>query len=95
LEVSLSRVTFRKTNHFDMRKLTNRIIVDEGICNGKPVIHGTRISVQSILEYLSAGDSVKDLLEAYPSLEKEDVLESIQFAANLMNRKFTIDPTAA
>ncbi|HET8864610.1 MAG TPA: DUF433 domain-containing protein [Gracilimonas sp.] len=78
-----------------MRELTKRIIIDEGICNGKPVIRETRITVQSILEYLSAGDSVEDVLEAYPSLSKEDVLECIRFAANLMNRKFTIDPTAA
>jgi uncharacterized protein (DUF433 family) len=77
-----------------MRELTNRIIVDDGICNGKPVIRGSRITVQSILEYLSAGDSVEDVLEAYPSLEKDDILESIRFAAKLMNRKFTIDPTA-
>lgn len=78
-----------------MRNLTERITIDEGICNGKPVIRGTRITVQSILEYLSAGDSVEDVLEAYPSLSREDVLDCIRFAADLMNRKFTIDPTAA
>lgn len=78
-----------------MRELTQRIIVDDGICNGKPVIRGTRITVQSILEFLSAGDSVEDVLEAYPALTRDDVLECIRFAANLMNRKFTIDPTAA
>ncbi|MTI88463.1 MAG: DUF433 domain-containing protein [Balneolaceae bacterium] len=78
-----------------MRELTQRIIIDEGICNGKPIIRDTRITVQSILEYLSTGDSVEDILEAYPSLSKEDVLECIRFAANLMNRKFIIDPTAA
>lgn len=95
MEVSQSHITLSETNHIDMRELTKRIIVDDGICNGKPVIQGSRITVQSVLEYLSAGDSVEDVLEAYPSLSKEDVLECIRFAANLMNRKFTIDPTAA
>ena len=56
-----------------MTNLTDRITVDENICNGKPIIRGKRITVQSVLEYLSAGDSKEEILKQYPSLESEDI----------------------
>ena len=43
------------------------------VCNGRPVRRGTRIAVQSVLEMLGAGDSVEDVLEAFPSLTREQV----------------------
>ncbi len=51
-----------------------RIVIDSGICNGQPTIAGTRIAVRTVLEFLSAGDSVDEVLAAYPSLQREDVL---------------------
>jgi uncharacterized protein (DUF433 family) len=51
-----------------------RIEINPDICNGKPVIKGTRITVQTILEFLGAGDSIEDVLEGYPSLTRDDVL---------------------
>jgi uncharacterized protein (DUF433 family) len=58
----------------------NRISISPDICNGRPVITGTRITVQTILEFLGAGDSVEDVLEEYPSLTAEDIhsLESVE-----------------
>ncbi len=53
--------------------LGERIIIDPTICNGKPIIRGKRIPVQTILEYLSAGESIEEILRQYPSLEKEDI----------------------
>jgi uncharacterized protein (DUF433 family) len=50
-----------------------RITVDSEICNGKPVIRGMRITVETILGYLNAGDSVSEILEHYPMLEAEDI----------------------
>jgi uncharacterized protein (DUF433 family) len=41
--------------------ISERITIDEKICNGKPVIKGTRITVQSILEFLALGDSPWDI----------------------------------
>ncbi len=49
------------------------ISIDPEICNGKPTITGHRITVQTVLEYLSAGDSVEDILAAYSSLTAADV----------------------
>ena len=57
----------------------NRILIDPDICNGQPVIKGTRITSRTILEFLAAGDSIEDVLEEYPSLSREDVLDCFQF----------------
>jgi uncharacterized protein (DUF433 family) len=75
-----------------MENYRNRITIDENICNGKPTIRGKRITVNTILEFLSAGDSTDEILKQYPSLEKEDVSACLQFAADLMNKNFTIRP---
>ena len=51
---------------------------------GKPVIKGTRITVELILEKLSHGETVEDLLEAYPHLNKEKILAALSFAAEAL-----------
>ncbi len=56
-----------------MEYIADRITIDDNICNGRPTIRGTRISVQTILDYLSAGDSSQDILDQYPSLEPDDI----------------------
>jgi uncharacterized protein (DUF433 family) len=60
--------------------LLNRITIIPDICNGKPTVRGMRITVETILQYLSAGDSVDDILKAYSFLEKEDIQACIAFA---------------
>ncbi|MBS9388679.1 MAG: DUF433 domain-containing protein [Dolichospermum sp. WA123] len=57
--------------------------VDPDICNGKPIIAGTRISVQTVMEFLAAGDSIEEILEEYPSLSREDIYPCLQFATKL------------
>ena len=68
-----------------MGNLRERITIDEKICNGKPTIRGKRITVNTILEFLSAGDTIEDILIQYPGLEKEDISACLLFAAELMN----------
>ena len=70
--------------------MAERITIHPDICNGRPVIAGTRIPVQTIMEFLGAGDSVEDVLQAYPSLKKEDIFACIQFAAKLMANHYQI-----
>jgi uncharacterized protein (DUF433 family) len=77
-----------------MDALLNRITINPEICNGKPTIRGKRITVQTILEYLSAGDSREELLEQYPSLEPEDIQACIRFAAELMNHQYSFKAIA-
>ena len=50
--------------------MVERIDIHPDICNGRPVIAGTRIPVQTIMEFLGADDSIDEVLEAYPSLKK-------------------------
>lgn len=77
-----------------MQDLLSRITIKPDICNGKPTIRGKRITVQTILEFLSAGDSKEELLKQYPSLEPEDINACIRFAAELMNHEFSFKAIA-
>jgi len=70
------------------------IIINPDICNGRPVIKGTRITVQTILGFLASGDSIEDVLEEYPSLSKEDIYECLNYASNLMGNYFEIQKVA-
>ncbi|MES2661622.1 MAG: DUF433 domain-containing protein [Verrucomicrobiota bacterium] len=72
----------------------DRIILDPDICNGQPVVRGTRVTAQTILEFLATGDSIKDVLEEYPSLTREDVLACILFSSNLMKHQFSLTEVA-
>ena len=70
------------------------IIIDPAICNGRPVVKGTRITVQTVLEFLGAGDDVADVLEEFPSLTREDVLACISYSSRLMGNHFTLQNVA-
>lgn len=54
------------------------------ILGGKPVVKGTRISVELILEYLSEGAPISEVLAGYPSLKEADVLAAIAFSHDLL-----------
>jgi uncharacterized protein (DUF433 family) len=73
-----------------MEYLSNRITINPEICNGKPIIRGKRITVQTILEFLSAGESYEEILRQYPSLELEDIYACLQFATKLMSQEYVI-----
>ena len=60
-----------------------RISVDPTICHGKACIKGTRIPVHIILDFLAEGESVEKILEEYPTLKREDVLEAVRYGATL------------
>jgi uncharacterized protein (DUF433 family) len=63
--------------------LPNRLSVDPEILSGKPVIRGTRISVELILELLAAGMSQTEILNNYPGLEPDDLLACLAYASQL------------
>ena len=73
-----------------MEFISERITIDEKICNGKPTISGKRITVQTVLEFLSAGESVEEILHQYPALEPEDITACLKFATALMERNYVI-----
>lgn len=61
----------------------NRISVDPAIVHGKPVIRGTRVTVQVILELLAAGETIDELLSEYDELTRDDVLAALEYAASV------------
>jgi uncharacterized protein (DUF433 family) len=65
----------------------DRITIDPDICHGKPCIRGLRYPVETILELLSAGMTIDDILADYPDLEREDILAALAFAARLAQVK--------
>ena len=72
--------------------MSDRITVQPDVCNGKPVIRGTRITVQTVLEFLAAGDAVEDVLEEYPGLKREDVQACLEYASKVMGNHFSVVP---
>ena len=77
-----------------LMQLMERITADPAICGGKPVIRGHRLTVQTLLEFLGAGESRAELLRQYPFLEEEDINASLRFAAHLLDRSFVVQTTA-
>jgi uncharacterized protein (DUF433 family) len=60
------------------------IASDPNIMMGKPVIKGTRITVELILEKLGAGETIEEILEAHPRLTREGVLAALRFGAEAL-----------
>lgn len=78
-----------------MDGIENRITIDPNVCNGKPTIRNKRITVQTILDFLSNGDEVDEILEQYPTLEREDIFACLKFASYLMQNNYSIEPVLA
>lgn len=70
-----------------MNLLLERITISPEICHGKPVIRGLRYPVESVLEYLAAGDSFAAVLKEFPDLEREDLLACLAFATRSLKVK--------
>ncbi len=71
------------------------IEVNPNVCHGKPVFRGTRVLVADVLEMLASGMSIDEVLEEYPQLTKEMILEAIALAAELLRRERRVIPISA
>lgn len=60
-----------------------RITIDPEVMGGKPCIRGLRVTVGMLVEAMSVGRTIVDLLQDYPYLEQNDILEALGFAAQL------------
>jgi uncharacterized protein (DUF433 family) len=70
--------------------INDRIEINPKVMMGKPVICGTRLTVELILRKLSEGTSEADLMEAYPRLTREDIQAAIRYAADTLAHEETI-----
>ncbi len=78
--------------------MTNGLIeIRPEIMMGKPVVAGTRITVELLLEKLAAGETMEQLLGAHPGLTREKVLAALEFAAQALkgDHVYPLQPTAA
>jgi uncharacterized protein (DUF433 family) len=73
----------------------DRITSDPSICHGQPTVRGLRYPVESLLELLSSGMSIEEVLADYPDLEREDLLAALEFGALAAGRRRTVPLGAA
>ncbi len=69
--------------------LNDRIAITPDICHGQACIKGTRIPVHQIVQMLSHGDSFEELLEAYPTITRADILACLEYAGSLAEEQVT------
>jgi uncharacterized protein (DUF433 family) len=74
------------------KQYQDRITVNPDIMMGKPVIKGTRITVELILKKLSEGITVEELLKVYPHLTKEDILAALSYSADVISQEELVGP---
>lgn len=81
----------------ELQHLTfRRITFNPEVCTGKPCIRGMRFPVSTLLGYLAGGMAMDTLLQEFPFLEKEDILDAIGFAALSTDEKYvSLHPIAA
>lgn len=71
-----------------MNELLRRISIDPQVCFGKPCIRGTRIWVSLLLDFLAAGNTIEELLENYPQLQRDDIYAAIAYGAEMSRERF-------
>lgn len=82
----------RRKESDDVKDWANRISIDPNVCHGKPCIKGTRIWVSLIVDNLAAGSSEGEILEAYPSLTRDDIKAALAYAAEMARERFVDIP---
>ena len=75
----------------DENELLERVTIDPKVLVGKPVIKGTRLSVEFILGLLAHGMTIEEIVEEYAGLEREDVLACLSFAAQALGDSSFLD----
>ena len=71
-------------------KALDRITVNPEICLGQPTIRGMRITVSVILKQIASGMTMQEIIDAYPELESEDIIQALRYAAWLSSEKTRI-----
>ena len=74
--------------------MNERVVIDYGVCHGKPCIRGTRIMVSNILNLLAHGANLEEVLQGYPQLTRDDVFAALEYAEAIV-RDEDIQPAFA
>jgi uncharacterized protein (DUF433 family) len=78
-----------KAGNFGENAMYERILIDPNICHGQACIKNTRIPVHQVVHMLANGDTIEDLLKEYPSLNRDDILACLDYAASLAEEQIT------
>jgi uncharacterized protein (DUF433 family) len=70
--------------------MNGRISIKPDVCNGRAVVRGTRVTVQTVLDFLAAGDSIEEVLEEYPKLTRADAQACLDYASRFMGNHFSV-----
>jgi uncharacterized protein (DUF433 family) len=81
--------------YFGRMSRLDRITSDPAICHGQPTVRGLRYPVEFLLELLSSGMTVDEVLDDYPGLERDDLLAALEFGALAAGRSRVIPLSAA
>lgn len=73
----------------------DRITTDPAVCHGQPTVRGLRYPVENLLELLSSGMTIDEVLADYPDLERDDLLAALEFGALVAGRRRTVPLGAA
>jgi uncharacterized protein (DUF433 family) len=76
-------------------KWLERITLNPEVGHGKPTIRNTRYLVESILEYLSSGNTIEEILSEFNDLDREDILAALAYATEVLKYKGTSYPMSA
>ncbi len=76
-------------------KLLNNIISDPDVCNGRPVIKGSRVTVQAIMDMVMSGECESEILKSFPRISANDIDSCKAFTSQLLERPITIKPLRA
>ena len=83
------------SNTITMSNHPSVISVSSEIMSGTPVFTGTRVPIQTLLDYLTAGDSIDDFLDGFPTVTREQVITFLEEAGKQMITKVALDETAS
>ncbi|HEX5348647.1 MAG TPA: DUF433 domain-containing protein [Pseudonocardiaceae bacterium] len=72
-----------------------RIVSDPAVCHGQPTVRGLRYSVENVLELLSSGMTIEEVLADYPDLERDDLFAALEFGALASGRRRVVPLGAA
>ncbi len=74
-------------------QLLERISVDPRVAHGRPVVHGTRVWVTTVLDWLADGRTVEEILQEYPQLDPADIRACVAYGAELTRfHDVTVEP---
>jgi uncharacterized protein (DUF433 family) len=75
--------------------MLDRIVSDPAVCHGQPTVRGLRYPVENLLELLSSGMTIEEVLADYPDLERDDLLAALEFGALASGRRRVVPLGAA